>query len=547
MGIEWLLNISIVHWSQRSKKKIIFPQQVLVGFWYDSPHNVEVQVMQNLKRVFFLGCALTIGACASGGSSGSMGDGSGGEPVIPEGTDNMVPLSHLSGPDGVAFGALHVKNGIAYACTGNNGMQVSTANSAGELKLKEAKAEFEMSMGCRDVTSAPDGTVFVSGQKTEGGSWIGALKGVPSNGAAKLSGVVTVEGAIVEEMVATKTHLFAALGDKGLKIYGRNDGQLAEVGSISAGLNTAMGVAFWKENQIVIANGLDGLVIVDYSDPSAPVITDTHGVYGTARRVKVVGDLAYVASVNVGVGTYDLNSKNAKPRIASWPTHGSSLALDVSDDGYLYVANWEDLVVFDISDPYALDFLGSDSLKTTDGSSPHVVDVSAAGNVVFVAEWTSIWGYIYVDGRTAPDIRLSKASLNFGFVKSNYKGKGLLVDNLGTEDLVISSIASNNPEFEIDPLELTVKAGDTGFIEVKFTVVNPEEESKGTMSLVTNDPDEGNVDIPLYANIFDGVQVGGPFKQDPDLVYTELKTGNEITVKQKHHGSVVLLAYYATW
>jgi hypothetical protein len=261
----------------------------------------------------------------------------------------------------------------------------------------------------------------------------------------------------------------------------------------------------------------------------------------------VAGDLAYVASVNVGVGTYDLNSKAAKPRIASWPTHGSSLALDISETGYLYVANWEDLVVLDISDPYAIDFLASEVPATADSGSPHVVDVSTVGDVAYVAEWTGIWSYIFVEGRSAPDIRVSKPSLNFGYVKATFKGKGLLIDNLGDEDLVISSLVSNNPEFEIDPLELIVEPYDTGFVEVKFTVVNPEESSKGTLTLETNDPDEKTVVIPLYANIFDGVQLGGPFKQDPDLVYTEMKTGNQVTVKQKLHGSVVLLAYYATW
>jgi hypothetical protein len=284
--------------------------------------------MQLLKKLFFVGYAIAIGACAGGGSSGSLktgecigpeaggeckdqagtfltqkscedaghkwgdnfldketcedfghkwvlksttGGGSGGDPVIPDGHDNVIALANVEGADGVSFGTLHVTGGIAYACTGNSGMQVASANSAGILNVLVGQGEFEMAKGCRELASSPDGTVFVSGQGTEGGAWIGALSGVPSEeGIIKMSGVLTVEGALVEELIATDTHVFAVLGDKGLRVYGRNDGQLAEVGRLSEGLNNAMGVTLWKDGQLVVANGLDGLAIVDVSEPSSP-------------------------------------------------------------------------------------------------------------------------------------------------------------------------------------------------------------------------------------------------------------------------------------
>ena len=542
--------------------------------------------MRGLTQFCIAWMALALVACSGSGTGGSATGGSdgtdgadGGKVAIevPEGNDNMLPLSQQTGVDGITFGALaSVNDQTLYVCTGAHGLQVASINEKYEFKSVVGNGSFPDGSGCREISVADDGTVFVTGLSKTAGSWLVSLKSTPSaDGDVPLAATITIDDALAEDVLATKSHVFVALGEKGVRIYGRNDGELAEVGRVSS-LKNSLGLAIWKEesgkaadgnptytDSLIVARGSSGLTVVDISDPTSPSVAKEIGVFGTARRVEVQDDLAWVAGVNVGVGAYDLNSDKKKPRVGTWKTHSSAQDLTILPSGRIYVANWEDLVVLDASNYKDIAMVGTEAIKASDSGSSHVIAVAATMNpdIAFVSEWSGYWSYYVASGRQAPDIRLSRTKVDFGVVKKGFKGKGINIDNLGTKNLEITELKVDDPHFTVNldwvdfadgeagKLPATVKPGDTGILEVRFDVANWEEETKASLTLTTNDPDEASIVIPLRANVFDGVQVGGPFKSDDeDLTYLETETGNDITVNDpKLSGKVIVMAYFATW
>jgi len=167
--------------------------------------------------------------------------------------------------------------------------------------------------------------------------------------------------------------------------------------------------------------------------------------------------------------------------------------------------------------------------------------------VAYVADWSTLATYMYVEGRSAPDIHLSKTKLKFGLV-SLKKGKAILVENFGSEPLEVSNIQSDNPLFQVDVSAETmvINPGGIDYLEIVFEPVD-DSEVKAHLTMTTNDPDESLVDIPLSANVISGKQLGGPFDGDEPMIYLEVDTGKDVTVMSEHAGKVVLLAYFATW
>ncbi len=110
------------------------------------------------------------------------------------------------------------------------------------------------------------------------------------------------------------------------------------------------------ENLVYIANGNQGLRIVDATDPSNPTlmnVTRGHegGPIAFARGVDVMGDYAYVAATDLLQIYYVKNPY--EPIELSW-TSKSGNARDVVVVGSrAYVAESPDLVVYDLSSPHS--------------------------------------------------------------------------------------------------------------------------------------------------------------------------------------------------
>ncbi len=490
--------------------------------------------------------------------------------TIPEGIDGIVRLARLDGaPQNVLYGGLVTSKGRAYACTGANGLEIATAEP-GKLAMEVFEGKGPSGKGCRQVARASDDTVLFTGQGEGGGAWVAALDATAHQaaGALPITAQAQVKDGVVEDLAATATHVFAAAGKLGVIVYRRDKAALTEVTRFTSGVADALGLAL-AGNTLYLANGRESVLRVDITEPAKPALVEDIATYGTARRLRVLGDRLYVATVNAGLEVHDL-SKPKSPRLGSWATHASAVDLDVqavvSADGkttqtLVWVANWEDVSVIDATDPGKLVLVGSETFPNERGALEHVVNVQAGPvspvPIAYVAEWSHVWSLAYVGGRTAPDVRINRSRVDFGIVAAGKKrGTQLLVYNFGTAPLTLSKPTLDNTAFSVNedagkfPLTIPAPAkgtkGTPEFVEVAVSATDLTP-LKGTLTFTTNDPDEPTLALPLTANLLDGVQVGGPFQLDPDLYYQEYKTGNTTTVKQSFGGSVVLMSYFATW
>lgn len=107
-----------------------------------------------------------------------------------------------------------------------------------------------------------------------------------------------------------------------------------------------------------IANGYQGLVIVDVRDPDGPQVLSNLNLPGRCFRVAVRDQLAFVAAVEGGVHVVDVGDPRQPRLLASLnPTH-KVFAVCVSGNFLLLSGGPEGLYVIDIADPTSPRLLG---------------------------------------------------------------------------------------------------------------------------------------------------------------------------------------------
>ncbi|MFH1067980.1 MAG: PQQ-binding-like beta-propeller repeat protein [Candidatus Glassbacteria bacterium] len=96
-----------------------------------------------------------------------------------------------------------------------------------------------------------------------------------------------------------------------------------------------------------------------------------------------------------------------------------------------------------------------------------------------------------------PDIDLSLTEIAFGVVTAGDSASvRLAITNLGSAELTVSNIESDNPVFICYPTGISVPQGDTAWIDVNFIPVEVGPQA-GTLTVTSNDPDEGTLLIPV--------------------------------------------------
>ena len=204
---------------------------------------------------------------------------------------------------------------------------------------------------------------------------------------------------------------------------------LSEVGRVTS-ISEIYGIDI-SGNYAYIANGNDGITIVDFSDPTSPTILGSYDTDGFARDIAISGNYACVADVSsliivdVSVpssptlaGTYDTigfaNGVTVSGNYAYVADDGKGIfdgsnglvILDISDPSspglvgiydatyayssavsgnYAYVADYNGLVILDISDPSSPVLVGS---YLSDGDSN---GVAVSGNYVYVADASGVF------------------------------------------------------------------------------------------------------------------------------------------------------------
>jgi hypothetical protein len=109
-----------------------------------------------------------------------------------------------------------------------------------------------------------------------------------------------------------------------------------------------------SESLACLANGGEGVQVIDISDPSAPLIQGNVDTPGSALGIQIAGSYAYVADGDGGLRVIDLSDPTAPQEVSSVRTSGRAEYVQVVDT-YAYVASSEgsagNLLVIDVSDP----------------------------------------------------------------------------------------------------------------------------------------------------------------------------------------------------
>ncbi len=241
-----------------------------------------------------------------------------------------------------------------------------------------------------------------------------------------------------------------------------------------------------------IADGNNGLHIVDVSDPSNPTFVGAVDTPGYANAVYVTGDYAYIADGSNGLQVVNV-SDPAHPQLAgSFKT--SSAANGVYAAGsYAYIANGgTGLTVIDVSNP------ASPTLVGTKDTSGNTLNVYVNNNYVYVTDDDNgllVLQSLSIVPPTVPSVTLSPKRLDFSSqVNTTSATKTVILQNTSGTTLTLDIDNINNMttgEFELlshsCPITLVVDASCSLNVVFKPTSVGSKSKTitYGDSNIVT--------------------------------------------------------------
>ena len=169
-------------------------------------------------------------------------------------------------------------------------------------------------------------------------------------------------------------------------------------------------------------------------------------------------------------------------------------------------------IIFDASGIFAGEYSADIIVSSNDPVDPEVV-LSAQLSVTGAAD---IWADPY--------------PADFGEIYVNYSGPGnyggtleLTLGNDGTDSLNVSSITVDNTAFTLSQFSASIDYDERIILDVTFMTTDVGTDS-GTITIVSNDPDQGTFTIPVYANAVEPPVIA----VSPDLITADLNVGDTL-------------------
>jgi len=138
---------------------------------------------------------------------------------------------------------------------------------------------------------------------------------------------------------------------------------------------------------------------------------------------------------------------------------------------------------------------------------------------------------LHLSVTSSSDIWVDQDTLDFGEVYVNYDGSvnygatlELTLGNDGTDILNVSSISVDNTAFVVSQNFATIDYDEEIILDVIYTTTGVGTDN-GTITIVSDDPDEGIVTIPVYANALEPPVIA----VEPDSISVHLNTGETVT------------------
>lgn len=438
---------------------------------------------------------------------------------------------------------LPLEDGRVLYCVGQTGLVITDAADPSAL-VNEAVVVTEAFAGnsakCQHIAAIGDFAYFAHrGDSTQPTSWVAAadLTATPPREVA----AVAEEGLSFEGLAIVGPLLYAATHEDGLAILEHDAaaGSLTIVAQVG-GFENAWGLLA-APDRLYATDGGGALRILDTSDPLAPQLLGEAALEGSPSEIALSADgaTAYVACASAGLAVVDVSDAQAPVLLAMVETPGS--ATDVAALGdVVAVADWNDLRVFDVSQPAAPELIGAERVDAG-GTLTRVLSIALRGDTLFAGEWWGLYTYEVVAERRAPELFTSTTDVDFGAVAAGASSSvAVIVENEGREPLVVTDISTNDPSVTIETASLALQPGDKEVVEVTLTSADGEAFA-AELTLRSDDPDEDPLTITLTANE-PGLSVG----EAAPLVAVSLLDGTMFNLEEAH-GQVVLLSYFATF
>jgi hypothetical protein len=323
---------------------------------------------------------------------------------------------------------------------------------------------------------------------------------------------------------------------------------LVRIGT-ATGLTNAWGVRV-RGTTAFVTDGMEGLAILDVSDPAKARLISRMATGGQARGVALDGDTAYVAAGSAGLVIVDISRLGSPRVIGRAEVPGSAIRVDYSA-GRAYVAAWNDARVYDVSSPAAPRFIASArmtrDISSDDDGRPEVTSrtlgVAAAGDVMFAGNWHIIHSFRVFPDRRSPSLLLPEDVnlIDFGPVAPGGSASvPLVVRNQGTAPLTLISASTSNSAFTVEPRRAEIAPTQTATLTLSYRA-SSADRTTAFLDLVTDDPLNRNRRGYLVANQ-PGLGVGKPL---PDTTVALVDGGTWSSTEAK--GQVMLMAYFATF
>jgi len=380
---------------------------------------------------------------------------------------------------------------------------------------------------------------------------------------------VSYEGLDVEDGI-----IWVTLHKDGLGMYTFDyaTSVFTRVGSYDVGLENSWDVLVLGDRDLAyVADGIGGLVSLDITDPMNPVELDRVLMGGQARDIMVNGDTVYVAAESGGVAVIDAADPSNMQLVNTMDVgNGGAIAIDY-DNGYLYVAAWNDARVYDTTlDPQFPVYIGAVRHTVSkeynvegDEERPDITDrvlaVAGKDDFLFNGTWWVPTNYAINKGTLAPYIDLPQTYAQMTFPGDLNAGEtttyDILIENDGNADLTVTDIWSTNAAFEPNITQVVVPPGGETTVTVTFTATigldgvdtadtaAPQSaEETGILNIVSDDPSQPIRQGYMEANI-DSLGVGDPMP-DANVLLTD---GSDWLFSRDALGSVTVIAYFATF
>jgi len=288
-----------------------------------------------------------------------------------------------------------------------------------------------------------------------------------------------------------------------------------------------------SDSLLYIADGAAGIKIASVRDPSNPELIGSLITSGTAKDVSLVGQYLFVAVGAAGVDMIDVSDPQNPLFVDNYNTSGYASRVSANTTR-IAVSDWDDVEILSF-DNQGMTLVG---YKDTGG---RVMAIEMLGNIIFSAEWEELVVFRYEEIQEA-DIDLSTRKVEFPRVQE-------------IESHILPVTISNNGRLPLEIFETLIDVSD---FEVGLDAATLLPDSSLTFSihyrpgggywteplvLVTNDPDEPEVEIKITGNYPSGPMVGD---MAPDFELDVVNGIGSISTNELL-GQPVVLAFFTTW